>query len=189
MGSRGANPGISKRRPFGRLLPGHPSKLWTTHVSHTLSLVLACRIVKDERWIRATRARTEMECLVKVESGSVRGSGVCVDSGMAHLILIIKAIAEPRRSMPGIRGYAGVVRHQHKGTSHCASIPSFISVLSNCDVEDAVKGLGNRARYHAGRWRPDVKRRDGVMKIHRAGLRTISLSYWRAGESLSVGGG
>lgn len=160
-----------------------------THVAYALSLVLTCRIVKDERWIRATRARTEMECLVKVESGSVRGRGVCVDSEMAHLILIIKAIAEPRRSMPGIRGYAGVVRHQHKGTSHCASIPSFISVLSNCDVEDAVKGLGNRARYHAGRWRPDVKRRDGVMKIHRAGLRTISLSYWRAGESLSVGGG
>ena len=95
MGSRGANPGISKRRLFGRLLPGHPSKLWMTHVAYALSPWSARRIVEEERWIRAIRAHTEVKCLVKVERGGVWGSGVCVDSEVHHKVLIVKAIAEP----------------------------------------------------------------------------------------------
>jgi hypothetical protein len=180
MGSRGANPGTSKRRPFGRLLPGHPSKLWMTHVAYALSPWSACRIVKDERWIRATRARTEMECLVKVESGSVRGSGVCVDSEMAHLILIIKAIAEPRRGMPGIRGDAGVVGHQRKGACHRGGIPGIPGLIDR-DVEDAVDGLCDRARYQAGRRWSDVECHGGVLKMHRAMQRAVSIGRRYAG--------
>jgi len=107
--------------------------------------VLARRLVKDERWIRAIRARTEMKRLVKVESGSIWGSGVCVDGEVHHLVLIIITIAEPRRSMPGIRGYAGVVGHQHKGAGHRAGIPDIPGLINN-DVENAVEGLCDRAR-------------------------------------------
>jgi hypothetical protein len=123
----------------------YPSKFGTTHISRPPSLMLARRLVKDERWIRATRACAKVKGLVKVESGSVWGSGVCVDGEVMHLVLIIHAIAEPRRSMPGIRGYAGVVRHQHKGAGHRAGIPEIPGLINN-DVENAVEGLCNRAR-------------------------------------------
>ena len=144
MGSRGANPGISKRRPFGRLLPGHPSKLWMTHVAYALSPWSARRIVEEDGRIRAIRAHTEMKHHVKVESGSVWGSGVCVEGEVHHKVLIIKAIAEPRRSMPGIRGDAGDVGHQGKGAGHRAGIPLIPGLINN-DVEDAVEGLCDRA--------------------------------------------
>jgi hypothetical protein len=180
MGSRGANPGISKRRPFGRLLPGHPSRLWMTQVAYALSPWSARRIVEGERWIRATRAHTEVKRHVKVERGSVWGSGMRVDDAVHHKVLIIKAIAEPRRSMPGIRGDAGVVGHQRKGACHRAGIP-LIPGLIDRDVEDAVERLRDRARYHAGRWRPDVKRRDGILKGHRAMQRAVSIGRRCAG--------
>ncbi len=122
-----------------------PSKFGTTHVSHPLSPGLARRIVKEDRWIRAIRAHAEVKCLVKVERGSVWGSGVCVDSEVRHKVLIINTIAEPRRSMPGIRGYARVVGHQHKGAGHRAGIPPIPSFIDN-DVKDAVEGLCDRAR-------------------------------------------
>jgi len=142
--------------------------------------VLARRLVKDERWIRAARVCTEVKRLVKVESRSIWGSGVRIDSEVFHLVLIIITIAKPRRSMPGIRGYAGVVGHQHKGAGHRAGsleIPGLI----DSDVEDAVEGLCDRARYEAGwRW-PDVECRDFALKMHCAGLRAISLSYRCAG--------
>lgn len=110
-----------------------------------LSLVLARRLVKEERWIRAIRARAEVKRLVIVESGSIWGSSVCIDSEVHHRVLIIEAIAEPAHDMPGIRGYAGVVGHQHKGASYRAGIP-LIPGLINRDVEDAVEGLCDRAR-------------------------------------------
>jgi hypothetical protein len=70
---------------------------------------------------------------------------VCVEGKVRHPVPVINAIAEPRRSMPGIRGYGGVVGHQHKGTGHRAGIPD-ISGLINRDVDDAVEGLCDRAR-------------------------------------------
>lgn len=149
--------------------------------------MLARRVVKEERWIRAARAYTEVKRLVKVESGSIWGSGVSIDSEVCHPVLIINTIAEPRRKMPGIRGYAGVIGHQHKGTGHRAGIPE-ISGLIDGNMDDAVEGLCDRACYEAGwRW-PDVECCDFVLKSHCAGLRTISLSYRRAG-SLGMGDG
>lgn len=179
MGSRGANPGISKRRPFGRLLPGHSSKLWMTHVAYALSPWSARRLVKDERWIRV-RAHTEVTHLVKVESGSVWGRGVCVDDEVHHHVLIIEAIAEPRRGMPGIRGDAGVVGHQRKGACHRGGIPGIPGLIDR-DVEDAVGGLCDRARYQAGwRW-SDVEYHGGVLKMHRAMQRAVSIGRRYAG--------
>ena len=85
-----------------------------------------------------------MTHLVKVDSGRVWGSGVRVQGEVRHHVLIVNAIAEPRRSMPGIRGYGGVVGHQYKGAGHRAGIPD-ISGLIDRDVDDAVEGLCDRA--------------------------------------------
>jgi hypothetical protein len=149
-------------------------------ISHPLSLVLARRLIKGKMWNRAIRGRTDVTHLVKVESGSVWGSGVCVDGEVMHLVLIIHAIAEPRRSMPGIRGYAGVVGHQRKGACHRAGIPGIPGFIDR-DVEDAVDGLCECARYEAGRRWSDVHCHRGVLKMHRAGLRAISIGYRCAG--------
>ena len=106
---------------------------------------------------------------------------------MHHLVLIIKDIAEPSHGMPGIRGDAGVVGHQHKGAGHRAGIPLIPGLIDN-DVENAVEGLCDRAHNLTGRWWSDVECRNGVLKIHRAALRAISVSYRRAGPSLGMAG-
>ena len=81
--------------------------------------------------------------------------------------------------MPGIRGYAGVVGHQHKGAGHRAGSLEIPGLIDR-DVEDAVEGLCDRTGWVAGR-RRDGECHDFVLKIHCAGLRAISLSYRRAG--------
>lgn len=111
---------------------------------------------------------------MKVDSGRVWGSGVCVEGEVRYHVLIIKAIAEPRRSMPGIRGYARVVGHQHKGTGHRAGIP-LIPGLIDRDVHNAVEGLCDRARDLTGRRWSNVEGREGVLKSHRAAQRAISV--------------
>ena len=153
-----------------------------THVAYAINSWSARRLVEDEGWVRVVCAQTHMKRFVKVESRSVWGRGVCVDDEVHHHVLIIKAIAEPRRSMPGIRGDAGVVGHQRKGAGHRAGIPGIPGFIDR-DMGDAVEGLRDRARYHAGRWRPDVKRRDGILKGHRAMQRAVSLGRRCAGWS------
>ena len=64
--------------------------------------------------------------------------------------------------MPGIRGDAGVIGYQRKGACHCAGIPLIPGIIDR-DVEDAVGGLCERARYQAGwRW-SDMHLHDGVL--------------------------
>ena len=155
---------------------------------HPLSLVLASRLVKDERWIRAVRACAKVKGLVKVESGSIRGSGVRVDGEVHHFVLIIKTISEPHSSMSSIRGYTVVIGHQHKGAGHRAGIPAIPGFIYS-DVEDAIEGLCDRTRNEAGRRWSDGDCLDGVLKMHRAGLRAISLSYRCARKSLGMSSG